>query len=176
MSGHPRLNVTLTGTANQYLTDRLPLRGEIELFELGVNGRLINAVFRILSDDGRLGTPVTIAEPSFWYDSTVDKRMFNERTTQSATEHESDNQPYPTCEECLTFPHSYRTHVNPFTGETVERVTALDRERGTLLVTDTCQRCGTQRAVLRSTDSYKVIGTSVRYPKGLLKLREETAD
>jgi hypothetical protein len=62
-----RLNVTLTGTTNPYLAPRLPLDGEIELFEIGLHSALIAAVFRIREADGRLGAPVEIANPEFTY-------------------------------------------------------------------------------------------------------------
>lgn len=62
-----RLNVVLTGTDNPYLADRLPLAGEIELFEIGTSGTIISGVFRIRGEDGRLGAPVQIANPDFAY-------------------------------------------------------------------------------------------------------------
>lgn len=62
-----RLNVTLTGTTNPYLAPRLPLDGELELFEIGLHSALISAVFRIRDANGNLGAPVTVAEPEFTY-------------------------------------------------------------------------------------------------------------
>lgn len=69
----PRLNVTLHGTTNPYLT--LPCRGEIELFELGVDGRLISAVFRAQQPDGSLGAPVQVAQPVFTYAPRVSEHI-----------------------------------------------------------------------------------------------------
>lgn len=82
---HPRMNVTLTATDNGFLSPRLPLRGEIELFELGRDGSLVNAVFRVLHDDGSLGLPVEIANPVFTYDPVVDREMFRQRGARGAT-------------------------------------------------------------------------------------------
>jgi hypothetical protein len=70
MTGHPRLNVLLTGASNTYLD--LPVKGEIELFELGVHGRLVNAVFRRLGEDGRLSAPVEVRHPVFTYSPAID--------------------------------------------------------------------------------------------------------
>lgn len=63
-----KLNVILTDTDNTYLQPRLPLAGEIELFELGLHSAIITAVFRIREDDGRLSAPVEISNPTFTYD------------------------------------------------------------------------------------------------------------
>lgn len=63
-----KLNVILTETDNPYLKPRLPLAGEIELFELGLHSAIISAVFRVRDEDGRLGAPVEIDNPTFTYD------------------------------------------------------------------------------------------------------------
>lgn len=72
----PLLNVTLTRTTNTYLRDYLPLRGQIELFEFGVDGLLIKAVFRTMDDDGRLGPPVVVDEPDFAFTTEGSRNMF----------------------------------------------------------------------------------------------------
>ena len=74
---HPQILVTLTGTSNPYLQDDLPLVGLLELFEVGLHGRIIKAVFREqVTDEQRADLaaagkfppgPVEVKDPVFVY-------------------------------------------------------------------------------------------------------------
>jgi len=74
---HPHLNVILTGTDNPYL--KPPVKGEIELFELGLDGTLIQATFRRLEDNGRLAAPVEVKNPTFTYDPQTSGEILRAR-------------------------------------------------------------------------------------------------
>ncbi len=74
-----RLNVTLTETSSPYLSDELPLRGEITLSEIDANGSLIPAMFRALNCDGTLDFPVKVGDPVFTYDPDVDSAIWTMR-------------------------------------------------------------------------------------------------
>ncbi len=60
-----KLRAMLTQTANEYLTPFLPLMGEVEIFEVGTDGRVIKAVFRVEYLNGKLSAPVEIRHCSF---------------------------------------------------------------------------------------------------------------
>lgn len=59
-----KLRVTLTGTSNEYLAPRLPLKGELEVFETSLLGGIIKAVFR---EDGGSGGPAEVRDIEFTY-------------------------------------------------------------------------------------------------------------
>lgn len=80
-----RLNVTLTGTRN-YPDAPAPVRGELELFELGADGSLVSAVFRRLQRDGRLAAPVEIKDPRFTYTPGTDAAISRARFIAQAAE------------------------------------------------------------------------------------------
>lgn len=62
-----RLMVTLQSSDNTYL--KYPCSGELELFEIGVHGRIINAVFRgkVEGSENKLHCPVVVKNPVFVY-------------------------------------------------------------------------------------------------------------
>lgn len=64
-----KLNVTLHDTSNPYLKPRLPLRGELEVYEMTVTSDISpgGAVFRALGEDGRLGAPAEVRDIVFTY-------------------------------------------------------------------------------------------------------------
>ena len=59
------LKVRLLNSDNEYLT--YPALGVIEIQEIGVTNEIINAVFRQIGKDGRLGAPVEVRNPTFIY-------------------------------------------------------------------------------------------------------------
>ncbi|MBM4574929.1 hypothetical protein GS896_25520 [Rhodococcus hoagii] len=64
---HINLNVTLTGTTNQYLAPRLPLDGLLEITETSRFGDIVTAVFRERRADGTLTGPAHVEKPTFEY-------------------------------------------------------------------------------------------------------------
>lgn len=59
------LTVELLSSKNEYISH--PAKGLIQISEIGTGGQVICAVFRELGNDGRLGAPVVVKEPSFKY-------------------------------------------------------------------------------------------------------------
>ena len=59
------LFVTLKMSRNCGL--QYPLKGWLELFEIGTDGSIIKGVFRNLNDDGTAGAPVVTDKPLFEY-------------------------------------------------------------------------------------------------------------
>jgi hypothetical protein len=58
--------VTLTNSSNKFLT--YPCNGKLELFEIGINGRITLGVWRGVKDDGSLvGGPVEVRNCEFIY-------------------------------------------------------------------------------------------------------------
>jgi hypothetical protein len=66
---HYKIRVVLTATSNAFLADRLPLAGELEVFEMTTDGRITpgKAVFRIANPDGTLSAPVHVDDIEFTY-------------------------------------------------------------------------------------------------------------
>lgn len=64
-----RLRVVLTATSNPYLAPRLPLAGELEVFETSVNHVILPsaATFREARPDGTLGSPAQVRDIEFVY-------------------------------------------------------------------------------------------------------------
>jgi hypothetical protein len=60
-----QLSVILTASENEYLT--YPCAGLLEMCELGINGTVLQAVFRA-QQDGKLSAPVQVRAPLFQYD------------------------------------------------------------------------------------------------------------
>jgi hypothetical protein len=60
-----KLRVTLTYSENGFL--QYPCEGQLEIFEVGTNDRIIVAVFRKQEPDGRLSCPVGVRNPEFKY-------------------------------------------------------------------------------------------------------------
>lgn len=69
--GYHKIRVTLTATSNTYLADRLPLTGELEVFEMNLVGHVQpgGAVFREELEDGRLAAPVEVRDIAYTYTS-----------------------------------------------------------------------------------------------------------
>lgn len=67
--GYHRIRVVLTHTSNPYLAPRLPLAGELEVFEMNTVGHVMNnkVVFREAKPDGTLGTPVSVSDIAYTY-------------------------------------------------------------------------------------------------------------
>lgn len=68
-SGYHRTRVTLLATSNPYLAPRLPLAGEVEVFETSTHGHPLpgKVVFRELLAGGRLGAPAHVDDIAYVY-------------------------------------------------------------------------------------------------------------
>lgn len=60
-----RLKVTLIDSDNKYLN--YPCDGIIQILETGIDESIINAVFMLKDEDGRIKAPVVIKNPLFAY-------------------------------------------------------------------------------------------------------------
>lgn len=71
--GYHKIRVVLTATSNPYLAGRLPLAGELEVFETTVDHFVMpnGAVFRVAKPDGTLGAPVEVRDIAYLYDNRV---------------------------------------------------------------------------------------------------------
>lgn len=67
--GYFKLRVVLTATSNPFLAPRLPLAGELEVFETSVDNVILpNAtIFRAARPDGTLGGPAQVRDIAFVY-------------------------------------------------------------------------------------------------------------
>lgn len=67
--GFHRIHVTLTGTTNPYLADRLPLDGELTVHEMATDGYAMDSKVTFRAADaskiGGLGAPVHVAQAEY---------------------------------------------------------------------------------------------------------------
>lgn len=67
--GYHKVRITLTATSNPTLADRLPVDGELEVFEMNSDGHVQphSTVFRAAEPDGTLAAPVEVRDIAYTY-------------------------------------------------------------------------------------------------------------